>query len=77
MISYQTIAIGSGTTNSQLDLTQYVPDMKVTDFVTGILKMFNLTAFSFDETNYTFEQLENWSFLKRVIIQVVFTDSAA
>jgi len=49
-----------GSTNSQLDLTQYVPDIKVADFVSGVLKMFNLTAFSFDETNYTLEQLENW-----------------
>ena len=76
MISYQTIAIGSGTTNSQLDLTQYVPDMKVTDFVTGILKMFNLTAFSFDETNYTFEQLENWYYQGQIedFSEYCFTD---
>jgi len=50
----------AGTTGGQLDLTKYVPDMKVADFVSGILKMFNLTAFSDNEKDYTFEQLENW-----------------
>jgi hypothetical protein len=61
-ISYQSIGSGSGATNSQLDLTQYVPDMKVSDFVASILKMFNLTAFSENESVYTLEQLENWYF---------------
>ena len=50
----------AGTTGGQLDLTKYVPDMKIADFVSGILKMFNLTAFSENEKDYTFEQLENW-----------------
>ena len=50
----------NGSISSNLDLPSFMPDMKVTDFFTGILKMFNLTAFSFDEQNYTLEQLENW-----------------
>lgn len=62
LISYQSIGSGSGATNSQLDLTQFVPDMKVSDFVASILKMFNLTAFSENESVYTLEQLENWYF---------------
>ena len=36
--------------------------MKVSDFVASILKMFNLTAFSENESVYTLEQLENWYF---------------
>jgi hypothetical protein len=51
---------GSGTLTANLDLTRFMPDMKVSDFFSGILKMFNLTAFSEDGTNYTLEQLENW-----------------
>ena len=51
---------GSGTLSSNLDLTIYTPDMKVSDFFSGILKMFNLTAFSEDGINFTLEQLENW-----------------
>jgi hypothetical protein len=49
-----------GSLANDLDLTQHTPDMKVSDFFSGILKMFNLTAFSEDGTNYTLEQLENW-----------------
>lgn len=49
-----------GSISSNLDLPSFMPDMKVTDFFSGILKMFNLTAFSYDEENYTLEQLENW-----------------
>jgi hypothetical protein len=50
----------SGSTTSFLNIPSYMPDMKVSDFFSGILKMFNLTAFSYDEENYTLEQLENW-----------------
>jgi len=48
------------TTNSLLDLTAFMPDMKIADFFSGVLKMFNLTAFSKNETIYTIEQLESW-----------------
>ena len=47
-------------TSSILDLPTFMPDMKVSDFFSSVLKMFNLTAFSFDEQTYTLEQLENW-----------------
>jgi len=56
----ETLIDCAGTTGAELDLTKYVPDIKVADFVSGVLKMFNLTAFSENETDYTFEQLENW-----------------
>lgn len=48
------------TTTSLLDLAALMPDMKIADFFSGVLKMFNLTAFSKNETIYTIEQLENW-----------------
>jgi len=75
-ITKQTIGTGSGSTNSQLDLTQYVPDMKVSDFVSSILKMFNLTAFSENESVYTFEQLENWYYQGQIknLTQYTITD---
>lgn len=60
-ITYTTTAdIVGGSITSNLDLPAFMPDMKVTDFFSGVLKMFNLTAFSYDETTYTLEQLENW-----------------
>ena len=55
-----TLTSGSGVTNSFLDLTALTPDIKVTDFFSGILKMFNLTAYSEDGVNFRLEQLENW-----------------
>jgi hypothetical protein len=61
-----TAGVGGGVSNSNLDLPSFMPDMKVSDFFSSILKMFNLTAFSFDETNYTLEQLENWYYLGNI-----------
>ena len=57
---YAVIGSATGSTTASLNLPSFMPDMKVSDFFSGILKMFNLTAFSYDETNYTLEQLENW-----------------
>jgi hypothetical protein len=61
-INFTVTGVKSGSTNSTLDLLNFMPDMKVSDFFSGVLKMFNLTAFSYDEENYTLEQLENWYF---------------
>lgn len=57
-----TILSGSAgsTASSNIDLTNNAPDIKVTDFFTGILKMFNLTAYSEDGINFTLQQLEDW-----------------
>ena len=55
-----------GSITSNLDLPAFMPDMKVTDFFSGILKMFNLTAFSYDEQTYTLEQLENWYYQGKI-----------
>ncbi len=56
----------SDTTFTNLDLTAYTPDIKLSDFFSGILKMFNLTAFSTDGVNFTLEQLENWYYLGKI-----------
>jgi len=63
--TFQSVSLGtgSGSLNSNINLLNYMPDIKVTDFFSGILKMFNLTAFSTDGINFTLEQLENWYFL--------------
>lgn len=75
-VQYNSEATGTGNTNSQLDLTQYVPDMKVSEFVSSILKMFNLTAFSENESVYTLEQLENWYYQGQIknLTQYTTTD---
>lgn len=47
-------------TTSNLDLKLYMPDIKVEDFFSGILKMFNLTCVSYEENIYNIEQIEDW-----------------
>jgi hypothetical protein len=47
-------------TASGLDLAYYMPDIKVEDFFSGVLKMFNLTCLGYEENVYTLEQLEDW-----------------
>ena len=53
-------SVESQSTTSNLNLGAYMPDMKVEDFFSGILKMFNLTCLGYEENIYTIEQLENW-----------------
>ena len=47
-------------TTSKLGIYRYIPDMKITDFFSGILKVFNLTAYSENENVYNIEPLEDW-----------------
>ena len=51
---------GSQTLGSTLSVNQYLPNIKIEDFFTGLIKMFNLTCYSSDGINYTVEQLENY-----------------
>jgi len=55
-LTINTSFISSGT----LDVTKQMPDMKISDFFSGILKMFNLTAYSENENEYNIEPLEDW-----------------
>ena len=50
----------SGLASSILPIVSLLTDMKVTDFFSGILKMFNLTAYSENENVYNIEPLEDW-----------------
>ena len=43
-----------------LQINQYFPEIKIEDFFSAILKMFNLTCYSTDGINYTIEQLESY-----------------
>jgi hypothetical protein len=53
-------ATATATTTGFIPVPSLAPDIKVAEFFSGILKMFNLTAISFDEINYQLEQLEDW-----------------
>jgi hypothetical protein len=46
--------------SSYFSIRTYFPDIKIEDFFSGILKMFNLICFSEDGINYTLDTLENY-----------------
>jgi len=48
------------TITSNISIVEYFPEIKIEDFFSGILKMFNLTCYSTDGINYTVEQLESY-----------------
>ena len=59
--SYTKFAAMSAQTNSSnISINLYFPEIKIEDFFSGLLKMFNLTCYSNDGINYTVEQLENY-----------------
>ena len=53
-------ADGSITLPALIDLNRFIPDIKITDFLSGILKQFNLTCVPTSETNYIIEPLDTW-----------------
>lgn len=48
------------TTLNWLDLSQFAPDIKVVDWFSDMLKLFNLTCYGIDETTYKIETVEDW-----------------
>jgi hypothetical protein len=48
------------TTTTTMSIAQYMPDMKIEEFFSGILKMFNLTCYSEVSGIFKIEQLEGW-----------------
>jgi len=47
-------------TQFKTSIRSYMPEIKIEDFFSGLLKMFNLTCYSSDGINYTVEQLEDY-----------------
>ena len=47
---------------STINIASYMPDQKIEDFFSGVLKMFNLTCYSEQENVYKIEQLESYYF---------------
>jgi len=48
------------TLSSNLSIRTYFPEIKIEDFFSGLLKMFNLTCYSKDGINYTIRQIEEY-----------------
>ena len=58
----QTLSKSSNQTISvpKLSVKDYFPEMKIEDFFSGVLKMFNLTCFTDDGVNYLLETLDDY-----------------
>ena len=52
-----------------LDVTQYIPNMKVLDFFKGVLNMFNLTCYGLGNDTYQIEPLDDW-YQKGAVIDI-------
>jgi len=54
------VANSSQTTSGTTNLSQMAPDMKISDFITGICKEFNMTITSTQKDVFTFDPLTVW-----------------
>ena len=59
-IEYENNIIGDGIITANVSISSLAPDIKVSDYFSGILKAFNLTAISTDGINFELQQLEQW-----------------
>jgi hypothetical protein len=55
------------TVTPKLSLKEYMPEIKIEDFFSGILKMFNLTCYSSNGIDYTIDTLENYYNLGTIV----------
>jgi hypothetical protein len=67
------------TNSTNLDLANYMPDIKAEDFFSGILKMFNLTCYSEQAGVFKIEQWENWynDGIVRDVTEYIITDDTS
>jgi hypothetical protein len=62
------------TLTSSTDLQGLAPDMKISDFITGICNEFNMTVYSKTKNVFTFEPIQDW-YKKGAVIDITkFTD---
>jgi hypothetical protein len=67
-------ATGSATVTNEFSVVNYVPDMKVSEFFTGILKMFNLTCYGTAIDTFQVEPLDDW-YAKGAVVDITqYTD---
>lgn len=71
-----TASKASSTTSGLVNISSFMPDIKVEDFFSGILKMFNLTCISYEKNLYEIQELESWYADGNItdITQYVFSD---
>jgi hypothetical protein len=67
-------ADASNTLSGNIDPIAYLPDMKVSDFFTAILKEFNLTCYPLEQDVFQVEPLDDW-YSKGAIVDITkYTD---
>ena len=67
-------ATATMTLTNDLSVVNYMPDMKVSDFFSGILKMFNLTCYGTALDTYQVEPLDDW-YAKGAVVDITqYTD---
>ena len=67
-------ATSTATTNAFTNLASVAPDMKISDFVSGICKEFNMTAYSTQKNVFTFDPIPYWYYKGNIIDITQFTD---
>jgi hypothetical protein len=60
LAQHQEVYVSSGITLPTLNIESYVPDLTVNDFVTALVKMFNMVIIPKDENTFEFIPLELW-----------------
>ena len=60
-----------------LDLNSYAPDIKLIDFIQGLIKTFNLTIIGVNATTFQLETLENWYSAGAIRDITEYTDTAS
>jgi len=74
IISNNYYATSTMTLTNELNVVNYVPDMTVSDFFKGVLKMFNLTCYGTAENVFQVEPLDDW-YAKGAVVDITkYTD---
>ena len=67
-------ATSTMTLTNELNVVNYVPDMTVSDFFKGVLKMFNFTCYGIAENVFQVEPLDDW-YAKGAVVDITkYTD---
>lgn len=59
-VNQSTISTATNVLTGNLSVSNYLPDMKVSDFFSGILKQFNMTCVGIDQNTFQILPLEDW-----------------
>jgi hypothetical protein len=72
--NYSIIQMYSNTLTINCDLAALAPVMKISDFFSGILKLFNMTCYGTAENEYKIEPLDDWYSAGAIVDITEFTD---